>query len=70
MIPGQDEPDADDHANDKADHETKTGGVANGTFAEVENSGRLVLVHALNLHLCLPTTTQDNALCFSAECVP
>ena len=45
MVPGQDESDPDDHANDKADHETKAGRVLNGAFAQVENAGRLVLVH-------------------------
>lgn len=57
MVTGQDESDPDNHANDKADHETEPGRVLNGAFAQVENAGRLVLVHTLNLHLWPSCTT-------------
>jgi hypothetical protein len=71
MVPGQDESDPDDDADDKADYETKTGGVTDGTLAEVKDSRRLIFVHALNLHRCLPRTTGGMcARCFSAGCVP
>jgi len=45
MIPRQDDSNPNDHANDEADDETETGGVAHGTLAQIENSGRLVFVH-------------------------
>jgi hypothetical protein len=57
MIPREHDPNSHDHAQDKSDDETKTGRVPDGTFAQVKDSGRLVLVHGLNLHLCLTRTT-------------
>ena len=70
MIPGQDKADPDDDANDKADYETKTGGVTDGTLAQIKNSGRFVFVHGMNLHRCPPRTTGHRARCFSAGSVP
>lgn len=46
MVPRKDDSNPDKDANDEADDETKTGGVADGTLAQIENSGRLVFVHA------------------------
>ena len=64
MVAGQDKSDTDDDADDKADHKKKAGGVADGTLAQIENSGRLILVHILNLHLRVPRTTGDTRALF------
>jgi hypothetical protein len=55
------ESDPDDDAQNEADDETKTGSVPDGTFAQVENARRLVLVHRANLHLCPLRTTKESA---------
>lgn len=70
MVPGQNKSNADDDTQDKTDHETKPGGVPDGTLAQVKNPRRLIFVHALNLHLCLPGTTGVRVLCFSVGRVP
>lgn len=45
MSPRQDNPDANNDAHEKTDHETESRGVTHRTVAEVKNSGRLVFVH-------------------------
>jgi hypothetical protein len=67
---GQHKSDSNDYAQDKADYETEAGGVPDGTLAQVKNAGRFILVHTLNLHRWPRRTTEADALCFSADCVP
>lgn len=57
MISRQDKANPNDDADDEADHETKTGRIADGTLAQIKNARRLVFVHGVNLHLCPPRTT-------------
>ena len=47
MIASEHDSDSHDHAEHEADDKAETGRVPDGTLAQVENSGRLVLVHTL-----------------------
>ena len=47
MVTGQNEPDPDNYANNKAGHETEAGRILDGALAQVEDAGRLVFVHNL-----------------------
>lgn len=61
MLPGQHNSDPDENAQNKPDHETKTGRVLNRPLAEIKNSRRFILVHRSNLHVCPPRTTEVSA---------
>jgi hypothetical protein len=61
VLPGQHNSDPNEHAQNKPDHEAKTGGVLNRPLSQIENPRRLIFVHRSNLHLCPPRTTGDSA---------
>src|SRR5205085_732236 len=47
LFPGQDQRDPHENAQDKADNETKAGGILRRSVGEIKNARWLILVHAL-----------------------
>ena len=47
LFPGQDQHDPHENTQDKADDETKAGGIFRRSVGEIKNARRLILMHAL-----------------------
>ena len=60
MLPRQGDPDANNHARQKTDEETKPGRVAHRALTQVENSRRFVFVHGSILNRARQSASRRN----------